>query len=70
MAKVDIERVTVDRINKKGRYEVQFDWVCPCGAITSGEYAESAHLISVVDVQCKKCGRPGFAVLPVLEERG
>ena len=65
--KVDIERITIDRLNENGRYEVEFDWACPkCGQITTGEHVESEHLISAVDVQCMKCGRSGFAVMPML----
>jgi predicted RNA-binding Zn-ribbon protein involved in translation (DUF1610 family) len=69
MVRVDIEAITIDRINEKGQYEVEFDWACPkCGEITRGEHVESERLISVVNVQCKKCGRPGYAVMPMLEE--
>jgi len=69
MVKVDIEAITIDRINEDGRYEVEFDWACPkCGGITIGEHVESEHLISVVNVQCKRCRRPGFAVMPMLEQ--
>ena len=69
MFKVDIESMTTDRINENGRYEVEFDWSCrKCGHITKGEHAESAHLISVVSVQCKKCRRASLAVMPMLRE--
>jgi len=69
MVKVDIEAITTDRINEAGRYEVEFDWACRrCGQITRGEHVESEHLISVVNLQCKRCGRPGFALMPMLEQ--
>jgi hypothetical protein len=69
MVRVDIEAITIDRINENGQYEVEFDWACAkCGKITRGEHVESVHLISVVTVECKKCGRPGYAVMPMLRE--
>ena len=69
MVKVDIEAITMDRINEDGQYEVEFDWACPkCGERTRREHVESVHLISVVNVECKKCGCPGYTVMPMLGE--
>jgi hypothetical protein len=62
--KVDLEAITIDRINANGRYEVLFDWACRCGAITIGEHVETAHLISLVHIQCKNCGCACFATMP------
>jgi hypothetical protein len=68
MVRVDIEAIAIDRINEKGQYEVEFDWACPKCEKTNRGHVESEHVISVVNVTCKKCRRPGYLVMPMLEE--
>ena len=63
--RVDIEAITIDCINKKGQYEVEFEWACPKCEKINREHVEKEHVISVVNVRCKKCRCPGYAVMPM-----